>query len=53
MFDADGNGYIDVEELSTIMAKLGQSLDQKQLKESLRKKFFASHIFTSGDDHVC
>ena len=34
MFDADGNGYIDVNELSTIMGKMGQTLDQKQLKES-------------------
>jgi len=35
MFDADGNGYIDVNELSTIMGKMGQTLDQKQLKEMI------------------
>ena len=39
MFDADGNGYIDVDELSTIMAKLGQNLDQKQLKARIKKKY--------------
>ena len=38
MFDADGNGYIDVDELSTIMAKLGQTLDQKQLKVKIEEK---------------
>ena len=39
LFDADGNGYIDVDELSTIMAKLGQTLDQKQLKVRIKKKY--------------
>jgi hypothetical protein len=32
IFDADGNGEIDIGELSNIMQKLGQPLENEQLK---------------------
>jgi hypothetical protein len=54
MFDADKNGFIDVDELSTIMEKLGQTFNINQLKASNFKIFtFIFFLFLSGDDNVC
>ena len=54
MFDADNNGFIDVDELSTIMEKLGQTLNINQLKASNFKIVtFLIFFSRSGDDNVC
>ena len=37
IFDSDGNGEIDIEELSNIMHKLGQPMENDQLKVTSSK----------------
>ena len=35
LFDVDNNGYIDLDELSSIMSKLGQNLNVDQLRVNI------------------
>jgi len=36
IFDSDGNGEIDIDELDTMMKKLGQELESDQIKEMIK-----------------
>merc|ERR1712226_562965 len=50
IFDSDGNGEIDIEELSNIMHKLGQPMENDQLKEMIHAADFDRNKTISFDE---